>query len=251
MMNFLMNFINKILFIICFVFVTFNCFGMQKDLINAIKIDESSTVFALLKKDSKNLLTDKNFIEKKISPFLEHRDPRVRGLAALFLFKQIYDNKLKASRSVLAKWKKTALNFGLKDEERVNSSPCSAFIRIMGDHKYANDEHEAYGVVYAIVEPRTVSRPIQRAELDEYYFVVAGEGEVWLKDVQSQNETITKLKPGVAVKVPSTHIVQYRNTGKTLLVLLVPTNPPYRIVGKRTSWNIEKLFETGKWKFKK
>ena len=152
--------------------------------------------------------------------------------------------------SLLKKWEKAALNYKLKDLAQVESTMCSASIRIMGDHSFGDKENEAYGVALAIAKPDTVSIPVQRKDLEELYFVIAGKGEVWLKDIESEKEKVVVLKPGTIIQIPSTSVVQYRNTGKKNLILLVPTNPPYGVIGKKTNWKIEKVFEVGKWQWK-
>lgn len=246
----------KYIALIC-MFCMGTCFGMKKEgriqasLVSAIKKDNGKKVFELLGCDSKNALGDKAFAVKSVVPFLSHEDSRIRGLAAFVLFQKTYDGKLALGSDVFATWGKHALEYRLKDFKRMDSPLCAAKIRIMGDHYYGDTEKEGYGIVYAIAEPGTVSIPVQREDLDEFYLVVAGQGEVWLYDVDSKEESVTALKPGVAVKIPRTCIVQYRNTGEGELVLLVPTNPPYNVIGKKTGWKIEKICERYNWPYKK
>lgn len=233
------------------------CFCVKKNmdsqdlLVSAIEKARSVEVFRLLENDSENSLGDEQFIKKLIVPFLSSEDPKVRGLASLFLFKKVFDFNTTFPADVFDEWKNSALNYKLKDIGRVDSPLCSALIRIMGDQSYGKKEDDAYGVALAIAESGTVSIPVQRKDLNEFYFIISGKGEVWLKDIKSGDEKVFELKPGVAVEIPSASIVQYRNTGKEKLIMLVPTSPPYNVIGKRTNWNIEKQFKKGKWEFKR
>jgi mannose-6-phosphate isomerase-like protein (cupin superfamily) len=233
------------------------CFCMQKGeapqklLVDAIKNDQSTIVFNLIKQDKNNILWDVDFIKNSIVPFLSSKNSRIRGLASLFLFKKVSDGKTILPSFVFSRWKAAALNYKLKDVSRIDSMLCAASIRVMGDHSFGKEEDEAYGAALAIAKPWVVSIPVQRKDLEEFYVVISGVGEVWLKDIKTDEEKVITLQPGVTVKIPSASIVQYRNTGEKNLILFVPTNPPYGVIGKRTNWQIEKQFENGKWPWKK
>ncbi len=225
-----------------------NAPALQAAVLDSIVRDNSREVFELLKGNIKDIYGDQNFLEGQVTPLLMHPNPRVRGLASLFLYKMVVDGGIELSSRILDDWKAAALKLELEDQFRTESTACLASIRVMGDQSYGDGEDEAYGVVIANAQPGTISEPVRRPDLDEHYLIISGIGKVWLNDEASGEEKVIELLPGKTAFIPRTSIIQFRNTGDDDLIFLVPTTPPYNVVAKKVGFeNVAVPFPKGKW----
>lgn len=62
--------------------------------------------------------------------------------------------------------------------------------------------------------------------IDEIWYFLEGEGELWRKNAEA-SETVA-VKRGVCVTVPAGTVFQFRNTGVQPLIFLCITMPPWR-----------------------
>jgi mannose-6-phosphate isomerase-like protein (cupin superfamily) len=79
-------------------------------------------------------------------------------------------------------------------------------------------------LVHCTLGAGTVSRAVRHRTVEEVWYCVAGEGEVW-RGGQSTDE-VTSLKPGVAVSIPVGTRFQFRAAGGPL-ELVITTMPPW------------------------
>ena len=98
-------------------------------------------------------------------------------------------------------------------------SPLGAYIRFLMDGSHGN-------MIHSTVPPGMVGRACRFRTVDEYWFVLSGEGEIWRREAAGR-ESITALIPGVCVDVPLGTAFQYRCTGDVPLVFTCTAMPPW------------------------
>jgi mannose-6-phosphate isomerase-like protein (cupin superfamily) len=81
-------------------------------------------------------------------------------------------------------------------------------------------------MIHSTVPPGMVGRACRFRIVDEYWFVLSGEGEIWRRAADGR-ESITPLVPGVCVDVPLGTTFQYRCTGDVPLVFTCTAMPPW------------------------
>lgn len=70
-----------------------------------------------------------------------------------------------------------------------------------------------------------VSRPIVHRTVDEIWFVLGGEGEMWRS--QDGREAMVALTPGLCLTIPVGTRFQFRNRGTQPLTAVGVTMPPW------------------------
>ncbi len=80
-------------------------------------------------------------------------------------------------------------------------------------------------MVHARLLPGRTSKAVRHRTVEELWFVLAGQGEMWRK--QGAREEIVRLLPGVALSIPVGTIFQFRNTGTEPLDVVLVTMPPW------------------------
>jgi mannose-6-phosphate isomerase-like protein (cupin superfamily) len=81
-------------------------------------------------------------------------------------------------------------------------------------------------LTHAVCHAGEVAPTHELPELDESYFVLAGEGEIWRRN--EEREATTQLRPGRFVWMPAGCQFQYRANRGTSLVFLVVVLPSWR-----------------------
>jgi mannose-6-phosphate isomerase-like protein (cupin superfamily) len=71
-----------------------------------------------------------------------------------------------------------------------------------------------------------VGRACRFRTIDEYWFVLSGEGEMWRRAPDGR-EGITSLVPGVAIDISLGTAFQYRCTGTEALICVVVAMPSW------------------------
>lgn len=66
---------------------------------------------------------------------------------------------------------------------------------------------------------------VRHRTVEEIWFILSGAGELWRKD--EKRETITELRPGVAVDLPLGVSFQFRTVSAEPLEFLICTMPPW------------------------
>jgi mannose-6-phosphate isomerase-like protein (cupin superfamily) len=79
-----------------------------------------------------------------------------------------------------------------------------AHVRYLMDGQHGN-------MIHSTVPPGMVGRACRFRTIDEYWFVLSGEGEIWRRGADS-HEGITRLLPGVCTDIPLGTAFQYRCT---------------------------------------
>ena len=98
-------------------------------------------------------------------------------------------------------------------------SPLGAYVRYLMDGPHGN-------VIHSTVPPGMVGRACRFRTIDEYWFVLSGEGEIWRRATDGR-ESITRLIPGVCIDIPLGTAFQYRCTGGAALVFTCTALPPW------------------------
>lgn len=105
------------------------------------------------------------------------------------------------------------------DSAERGRSPLGAHIRFLMDGPHGN-------VIHSTVPPGMVSRACHFRSIDEYWFVLSGEGELW-RHAPDGHHGITQLSRGVCVDISLGTTFQYRCTGKEPLVFICTALPPW------------------------
>lgn len=95
-------------------------------------------------------------------------------------------------------------------------SPAGADIRFLMDGATGN-------MIHSTVPPGQSNRATVHSTVSEFWYVLAGRGEIWRKS--GAEERITALGPGVSIDIPVGTEFQYRNTGRTDLQFICISMP--------------------------
>jgi mannose-6-phosphate isomerase-like protein (cupin superfamily) len=98
-------------------------------------------------------------------------------------------------------------------------SPLGAHIRFLLDGAHGN-------MIHSTVPAGMVGRACHFRTIDEFWFVLSGEGEIWRREPDGQ-ESVVRLVPGVCVDIPLGTVFQYRCTGSASLVFTCTAMPPW------------------------
>lgn len=172
----------------------------------------------------------------KITENLFHKDSPKRAIATMQLMQ--IGKKETLPKSIFETWKRAALDESLSYEHTGTADCCKLTeIKVMGNH----NGKEA---TYAISSAGAQSIPVRRDVLDEEYFVISGNGAVWIKT--NDNEQVISVQQGSHVIIPKGANTQFKNFGDDKFIFLVITSPPYeQLVAKNVK--IETRLDSGYW----
>ena len=80
-------------------------------------------------------------------------------------------------------------------------------------------------MVHCTLAPGRVSLPVRHQTVEELWYFISGEGEVWRKN--DHQERVTPVRAGVSVSVLRDTPFQFRNTGGEPLCFIIATMPPW------------------------
>ncbi|MEK0082886.1 cupin domain-containing protein [Benzoatithermus flavus] len=80
-------------------------------------------------------------------------------------------------------------------------------------------------MVHCTLPPGGVSLAVTHRTVDELWYVLEGEGELWRR--QGEHEAVVPLLPGTAHSIPLGTRFQFRNVGTEPLRLVIVTMPPW------------------------
>src|SRR4029078_9786 len=81
-------------------------------------------------------------------------------------------------------------------------------------------------MIHSTVPPGMVGRACRFRTIDEYWYVLSGEGEIWRR-APDGTESVTPLLPGVGIDIPLGTAFQYRCTGDVPVVFTCTAMPPW------------------------
>jgi mannose-6-phosphate isomerase-like protein (cupin superfamily) len=81
------------------------------------------------------------------------------------------------------------------------------------------------GLCHCTLPAGKTSSPVAHRQVEEIWFVVSGDGEVWRKNAAAE-ETVG-VCTGSSLTIPPCTSFQFRNTGATPLCILIVTMPPW------------------------
>jgi len=111
------------------------------------------------------------------------------------------------------------------------TAPDGSDVRILLSLKGGSMSHFELG-------PGKVSRAIQHKTVDEIWYFLDGQGEMWRK--LDDNEEITHVEAGVCITIPVGTKFQFRSFGNGSLKAVAITMPPW-------PGEDEAIFVKGKW----
>ena len=80
-------------------------------------------------------------------------------------------------------------------------------------------------VVHCTLPVGAVSIPVRHRTVEEIWFFLAGQGQVWRK--QGERAEVLDVAPGVSLTIPLGTDFQFRNTGDGPLEFIIATTPPW------------------------
>jgi mannose-6-phosphate isomerase-like protein (cupin superfamily) len=98
-------------------------------------------------------------------------------------------------------------------------SPLGAHIRYLLSGPHGN-------LIHSTVPPGMVGRACRFRTIDEYWYVLSGDGELWRRATDGR-ESVTRLVPGVSVDIPLGTAFQYRCAGEASLTFTCIAMPPW------------------------
>ena len=87
-----------------------------------------------------------------------------------------------------------------------------------------------------------VSAPVSHRTVEEIWYVVAGEGEIWRK--LGEEESVIAARPGLALTIPLGAHFQFR-AGSQALCFVAVTMPPWP--GSEEAFSVPGRWETEPW----
>ena len=97
-------------------------------------------------------------------------------------------------------------------------SPAGADIRYIMDGETGN-------MIHSTVPAHQVNKATVHATVNEFWYVLAGYGEIW-RDNGTQS-CITELVPGTSIDIPAGTAFQYRNVSDVELKFICIDMPPW------------------------
>jgi len=110
-------------------------------------------------------------------------------------------------------------------------SPAGADIRYLMDGPTGN-------MIHSTVPPHQINRATVHATVNEFWYILAGRGEIWRDD--GFEHGVTVLVPGTAIDIPVGTVFQYRNVSDEDLKFICISMPPW-------PGDSEATFVDGKW----
>jgi len=80
-------------------------------------------------------------------------------------------------------------------------------------------------MVHALLHPGTTTHAVHHLTVEESWFCVRGEGELWRRD--ESGESVLKLTVGTSCEIPLGTTFQFRATGSNPLEIVITTTPPW------------------------
>jgi len=88
-----------------------------------------------------------------------------------------------------------------------------------------NSPLEGSSMVHALLHPSTTTHAVHHLTVEETWFCVSGEGELWRRD--ESRESVLKLETGTPCEIPLGTTFQFRATGNAPLEIVITTTPPW------------------------
>jgi mannose-6-phosphate isomerase-like protein (cupin superfamily) len=101
-------------------------------------------------------------------------------------------------------------------------APDGSEIRLLPEF---SDEFSDGGLSHCTLPPGKVSMPCYHKTVQEIWYCLSGEGEVWRKAVAGGNGETVVFQPGVSLTIPVATAFQFRNTGRDPLCFVIVTIP--------------------------
>lgn len=80
-------------------------------------------------------------------------------------------------------------------------------------------------MVHALLHTGTTTHAVHHLTVEEAWFCVRGEGELWRKG--ADGESILHLHSGIECEIPLGTTFQFRATGDSPLEIVITTTPPW------------------------
>ena len=82
-------------------------------------------------------------------------------------------------------------------------------------------------MVHCSLAAGRVSAPVRHQTVEEIWYFIEGQGEVWRRASGSVAGEVTPVQPGTALDLPVATHFQFKNTGSQPLRFIILTMPPW------------------------
>ncbi len=123
-------------------------------------------------------------------------------------------------------------------EKRDTEAPDGCDVRLLLDLP-PSEHHAGAGLAHFELAAGATSRAVSHRTVEELWYFVAGEGEMWRK--QGSREEVVTVSPGTALSIPQGTHFQFRSLGTEPLAAVGTTLPRWPGEG-------EALFVEGPWR---
>lgn len=82
-------------------------------------------------------------------------------------------------------------------------------------------------MVHCSLKPGQVSAAARHRTVEELWYFIEGQGEVWRRSPGADTGEVTPAQPGTALDIPLATHFQFRNTGSAALRFIIFTMPPW------------------------
>jgi mannose-6-phosphate isomerase-like protein (cupin superfamily) len=123
-------------------------------------------------------------------------------------------------------------------EEYDYLAPDTSEIRLLLTEK----EAKKGSMAHCILPPEKTSIAVKHKTIEELWYFISGNGELWLKDNSEDNGKVYEVKRGVSISIPPGVSFQFRNLSQNEpLEIIITGMPPWP--GPEEALQVE-----GKWK---
>lgn len=81
-------------------------------------------------------------------------------------------------------------------------------------------------IAHVTLPPHATSAAVRHASVEELWYTIEGEGEVWRKG-DDETDKVVLVKAGTSFNIPVGTHFQFRNTGDVALCFVICTMPPW------------------------
>lgn len=84
---------------------------------------------------------------------------------------------------------------------------------------------KAGGLAHCVLPSGKVSQAVKHKTVEEVWYILEGEGEIWRKEEEGKKDETVDLSKGVCVNIPVGTSFQFKNTSNKPLKILISTMP--------------------------
>src|SRR5438067_1235205 len=104
-------------------------------------------------------------------------------------------------------------------------SPQKSYPAPDGSYIWKLPDVRCAGLAKCILPARHVSKAKKHKTVDEIWYFLSGNGQLWRRRDREKAGKLTSVEPELSVTIPAETHFQFKNTGDSDLVVLIVTSP--------------------------